>query len=130
MTRTHDRPTTDRRVTDAPGEQGPTVGTPTRRPDHGQAALLVVVGAATLLAASVAALSTIGTQLVDERRAQTAADAAALAALVGGRAGAAEFAARHGATLVSWERGPGPHEVTVVVTVGDTPATARASDAP
>jgi hypothetical protein len=41
-----------------------------------------------------------------------------------------DFASRHGAVLVTWSDGPGPHEVTVVVRVGDSTATARASDAP
>ncbi|MFK8022872.1 MAG: hypothetical protein AB8G26_02810 [Ilumatobacter sp.] len=128
---THRRHTHGRRVGDLPDEGAARLAACHRRyDDRGQAALLVVVVAATLLTAIIAALSMIGTQLIDERRAQTAADAAALAALAGGRSAAAEFAERHGATLVSWESGPGPQEVTVVVSVGASSATARATDAP
>jgi len=100
------------------------------RHDRGQAALLVVCVSAVLLVAVLAAASSMGRAVLDRQRAQTAADAAALASLEGGRAIAVDFASRHGAVLVTWSDGPGPHEVTVVVRVGDSTATARASDAP
>lgn len=92
--------------------------------------MLVVAVAAVLLVAMVVALAALGRTAVDRTRAQTAADAAALASLDGGRGAAASLAARHGASVVSWSRGPDPFEVTVTVRLGDTTATARASNAP
>ena len=59
----------------------------------------------------------MGGHLIDRTRAQTAADAAALGSVVGGRDAAEALADRHGATLVSFRRGPGPGRVTVVVRV-------------
>lgn len=100
------------------------------RSDSGQAAVLVVTVTAVLLVAIVVALGVMGRAAVDRTRAQTAADAAALASLDDGRPAAAAIAALHDADVVSWFRGPGPYEVTVVVRVGDTTATARASNAP
>lgn len=101
----------------------------TRR-DRGQAALLVVCMSAVLLVAVLVAAASMGRTILDRQRAQTAADAAALAALVGGREDAAEFAERHGGSLVSWRVGPTSDDVTVVVRVGESTATARATDAP
>ena len=100
--------------------------------DPGQAAVLVITVAAVLLVAVVLALGVMGRTAVDRTRAQTAADAAALASLDGGRSAAVSLAQQHGASVVTWFRGPGPAEVTVTVTVrlGDTTATARASNAP
>jgi hypothetical protein len=98
--------------------------------DRGQAAIAVVVVTATLFVVVMAALVTVGTRVVDRGRAQTAADAAALASLNGGRAAAVDLARRHGGTVVSWERGPSSDQVTVVVTVGRARATAAATDAP
>lgn len=92
--------------------------------------MLVVTVAAVLMVVSTMALGAMGRTVLDRTRAQTAADAAALASLDGGRAAAGELALRHGATVVAWSAGPGPFEVTVTVRVGDTTATARASDAP
>ena len=103
---------------------------PLRDRDDGQAAILVVVVSAVLLVAIVVALGTMGRTSLDRTRAQTAADAAALASFEGGRGEAALLAERNGATLVEWFRGPGPWEVTVTVRRGDTTATARASNAP
>jgi hypothetical protein len=76
------------------------------------------------------AAASMGRTVIDRQRAQTAADAAALASLDGGQIGAVEFATRHGGEVVSWRVGPGPDEVTVVVRVGAATAIARASDAP
>ena len=98
--------------------------------DVGQAAVLVVTVSAVLLVAIVLALGAMGRTAVDRTRAGTAADAAALASLEGGREAAETLASRHGATVVTWFRGPGPSEVTVTVRLGDTTATARASNAP
>lgn len=65
---------------------------------------------------------------IDHRRAQHAADAAALAGVTGGRSASAELAGANGATLVAWSRAG--REVTVVVRVDDRAATARATDGP
>ena len=98
--------------------------------DRGQSAVLLLVVVAVMGVALVAALASFGGAIQERSRAQTAADAAALASLDGGRGVAADFAAQHGATVVSWVRGPGPYKVTVVVRVGDATAIARASNAP
>jgi Flp pilus assembly protein TadG len=100
------------------------------REDRGQSAVLVLVVALALGIALLAALVDFGGVTQDRARAQTAADAAALASLDGGAVAAHDFAARHGATVVSWSRGPGDDEVTVRVRLGDSTATARASNAP
>ena len=102
-----------------------------RRDDVGQAAvllLLVVVVAVGI--ALMSALVEFGAVTQQRARAQTAADAAALASLDGGVSAAATYAERHGATVVSWSQGPESHQVTVVVRLGDTTATARATNAP
>ena len=88
----------------------------------------MVTVAAVLLVAVALAMATMGRTAVDRTRAQTAADAAALASLDGGRAAAHSLAHVHGAVVVTWFRGPGPAEVTVVVRIGETTATARASN--
>lgn len=98
--------------------------------DDGQAAVFVLVAVAVLFVVVSSALAAVGGHMVDRTRAQTAADAAALGSLSGGRAAAVRLAAAQDGDIVSWEAGPGPHEVTVVVRVGDLTATARASDAP
>ena len=119
--------------------QSPSIGSTTpltrpdidhRRGDRGQAAVLVVTVAAALMVAVVLALGAMGRTAVDRTRAHTAADAAALASLDGGRAAAVDLAQRHGASVLTWFRGPGPFEVTVTVRLGETTATARASNAP
>jgi Putative Flp pilus-assembly TadE/G-like len=98
--------------------------------DRGQAAVLFVVVVSMLFVVSITAVAVVGGRVVDRARAQAAADAAALGSLEEGRADAELLAARHGAVLVSWVRGPGPDEVTVTVRFGTATATARASDAP
>lgn len=100
------------------------------RSECGQSAVLVLVVVAMLGAVLAAALADFGAAVQQRARAQTAADAAALASLDGGRWAAERFAARHGAAVVTWHRGPGPFEVTVVVRLGDATATARASNRP
>ncbi|MGI9644696.1 MAG: pilus assembly protein TadG-related protein [Ilumatobacteraceae bacterium] len=107
----------------------PAATTPELHRDRGQAAILLVVVVVTLGIVLAAALADFGGHVLDRGRAQHAADAAALASLDGGVAAAGELARRNGAVLVSWQRGPGPDEVTVVVRVGDSTATARASNA-
>lgn len=96
--------------------------------DRGQAAVLVVIIGATLFVLMMTALSSLGSRVLDRVQAQTAADAAALASLDGGRQTADQIARTYGAIVISWWRGPGPDEVSVVVRVGDSTATARATD--
>lgn len=96
----------------------------------GQSAVVVVAVAAALLAIVLGALATMGRTSADRTRAQTAADAAALTSVDGGRHDATRLASAHGAVVVSWTRGPGRDEVTVIVRLGDVSATARATDAP
>ena len=98
--------------------------------DRGQAAVLLVVMATVLFVALSAASVTVGRRIIDRTRAQTAADAAALASLEGGPAAALRLAERHGATLVSVDFEPGSHRVSVVVSVGSASARADATDAP
>ena len=97
--------------------------------DRGQAAVLVLVLATVLFVSMSVALVDVGGRMIDRTRAQTAADAAALGAIVGGREAAARLAQRHGATLVSFARGPDARRVTVVVRLGTATADAAASDA-
>lgn len=94
------------------------------RGDAGQAmplAIAVIVVAAIL----TIAFGAMARDVIDAARAQTAADAAALASIEGGESGAAAIAGRHGGRLLSWSRSGA--SVTVVVQVGDAVATARAS---
>jgi hypothetical protein len=78
----------------------------------------------------VVGLASMGRTTIDRTRAQTAADAAALASLDGGRRAAVNLAGHHEAVVISWSRGPGVGEVSVVVRLGEVTATARASNAP
>jgi hypothetical protein len=110
--------------------------------------MLLVVAALAVVVMSV--LADAGVTARNRVQAQTAADAAALASLEGGRTAAAAMAAANGAVLVSWARvsagdsagdwgggsvggaggGLGGYVVTVVVRRGDSTATARASNTP
>ena len=87
------------------------------RPDRGQAAVLLVIVVVALATAMTTGLAQLGVDVRDRARAESAADAAALAAL-------------DGSTLVSWAPGPGPDGVTVVVRVGEATARASATDRP
>ena len=97
------------------------------RDDSGQAVPLVaaLVAMAAMLTVAVGAFAG---DIIDAARAQTAADAAALASLEGGRPAAARLAARHGATIQSWSRHADQARMSVRVTVrvGDAVRTARA----
>ena len=99
------------------------------RDRRGQAvplALVVVVLALVLMMA----IGSVGGLAVDASRARTAADAAALAAVEGGRPAAVRLAAEHGATLVAY-RASGPADdrlVTVRVRVGRATAAAAATN--
>jgi len=86
------------------------------------AAIIVVAAVLTIAFGSMAG------DVLDAARAQTAADAAALASIEGGRAAAGDLAARHGATVVSWSRRGAV--VEVAVQVGEAVAVARATGGP
>jgi len=101
-----------------------------KKRDRGQATLLVLIVATALCVSSATAMAGFGAHLIDRARAQTAADAAALASLTGGSSAAHTLAQRHGATLVEFSRGPDVGQVSVVVRLGDVTATAAATDAP
>lgn len=100
------------------------------RHDVGQAAAFVLIAITALAVALIGAIAQFGSLVLERSAAQTAADAAALAGVSGGRASALAVAAANGGRIVAWTVGPGPHEVTVTVRVGDVVASARASDAP
>ena len=95
--------------------------------DNGQAVVLLLA-VVVMAALSVVALGVFSQRIVDRGRAQTAADAAALAATEGGRAAAHRLAAGNGAVLISYaETGD---VVMVVVELNGERATARATDGP
>lgn len=98
------------------------------RADSGQAAVLAV-GVVALGAAALVATAHLGRSANDAARAQTAADAAALAGLHGFASGAASLAAANGGAVVSFSRRVGPvgPDVIVTVRVGRASASARAT---
>ena len=98
--------------------------------DRGQAAIMFVIVVVALAALAMAGLAQLGGTARDRVRAQSAADAAALASLDGGRAVAVRIAAANGATVVWWSAGPGEFEVTITVQVGEEIARASASNEP
>jgi hypothetical protein len=83
-----------------------------------------------LAVVAVVAIAELGGNVVDAGRARTAADAAALAGVEGGRDASAKMATLNGASLVSWSSRPDGAGVTVTVTVrvGRASATAAASN--
>ena len=97
------------------------------RRDNGQAVVLLLT-VVVMAALSVVAVGLFSQRIVDRGRAQTAADAAALAATEGGRAAAQRLAAGNGALLVGYaEAGD---VVTVVVELNGERVTARATSGP
>ena len=98
--------------------------------DRGQAVVVVLVIATVLFVVLSSALGAVGGRVIDRARAQTAADAAALAAFVGGLEAAETVAQRHGSVLVSLTHGPIAGHVTVVVRSGTATARAVATDGP
>ncbi len=102
----------------------------TSRDDRGQAVVMVVMIAAVLFITMSAALVAAGGRMIDRTRAQTAADAAALASLEGGRRAALELVERYDAELVAYNSTSDQGSVTVVVRVGEATASAAATDAP
>jgi Flp pilus assembly protein TadG len=87
--------------------------------------VLVITVAVVLVGLMAIGVAEVGRAMVLDQRAQTAADAAALAGAVGGRLAAAELARRNGAELVAFEQSG--WEVTVAVIVHSARATARAA---
>jgi hypothetical protein len=94
------------------------------RNEHGQAVPLAAALAA-IAAMLVVGIGVMAHDVGDAGRARSAADAAALAGVVGDRPAASALAAANGATLVAWAR-DGP-DVVVTVRVGSVTATARAT---
>lgn len=99
------------------------------RDDRGQAtplALVVIV----LAVVATLAIAHVGRLVVDAGRARTAADAAALAGVEGGRAAASRLAAEHHARITTWSSSGPPTAVVVTVTVvvGHARATASATN--
>jgi hypothetical protein len=101
-----------------------------RSRDSGQAAVFVVIVLTTIAIVLIMAVARLGTVVLERSAAQTAADAAALASLNGGRDAAVAVALANGGAVVSWSSGPAADEVVVTVRVGEEFATARATDAP
>jgi outer membrane lipoprotein SlyB len=94
---------------------------------RGQAVILLLA-VVVMAALAVVAVGQFAARIVDRGRAQTAADAAALAGTTGGQRAAGQLAADNGGHLLSYrQRGD---EVTVVVEVRGQRATARATDGP
>jgi hypothetical protein len=87
-----------------------------------------VIALTTLAVVIIMAIAQLGTVVLERSAAQTAADAAALAAVAGGRSAAEAVAHANGAAVVQLRAGL--HEVIVTVRIGDAVATARATDAP
>jgi hypothetical protein len=94
------------------------------RNERGQAVPLAaaLVAIAAMLVVGIGAMAD---DVGDAGRARAAADAAALAGVVGDRPASSALAAANGATLVAWSR-DGP-DVVVTVRVGSVTATARAT---
>ncbi|MGZ4671140.1 MAG: pilus assembly protein TadG-related protein [Ilumatobacteraceae bacterium] len=95
--------------------------------DRGQAVVLLLA-VVVMAALSVIAIGRFGSRVIDRGRAQTAADAAALAATSGGRPAAERLAGRNGGRLISYE--VSGDSVVVVVDVAGERAVARATDGP
>lgn len=100
--------------------------------DRGAALVLVVLVSVALTAAVLLALVPVLIEVTHRQQAQSAADAAALAGVTGGRPAAGRLAAANGAVLVAYAARVTGTGVTVTVTVGvgDQRATARATDEP
>ena len=109
---------------DARPEQRTTRGHDAVRPRRWRWCVVVVAVVATL------AIAQLGRTVVDAGRARTAADAAALAGVEGGRAASPQAGRRARRELVSWSSSGPPDAMTVDVTVrvGRARATAAASN--
>jgi hypothetical protein len=96
----------------------------TRASERGQAAPFAAAAAALAVVLTLA-IARLAGDLIDAARARTAADAAALAAVRGGRPATASLAAEHDASVIGWSRHG--RDVIVTVRVGHAVATARAT---
>lgn len=96
--------------------------------DRGSMLVFVMMVGVALTAAITLAMVPVLADLAERQQARSAADAAALAGVTGGRAEAASIAQRNDGVLVGWSRTG--REVTVEVRVGDQLAVARATDGP
>ena len=95
--------------------------------DRGQSVVLLLA-VVVMAALSVIAVGDFAARVVNRGQAQTAADAAALAATVGGRSAADRLATSNGGRLLGYiESGD---VVVVVVEVAGERAVARATDGP
>jgi hypothetical protein len=94
------------------------------RSERGQAVPLVA-GLIAVAGVLVLGIGVLAGDVADAGRARSAADAAALAGVRGGRTAAAQLAAANDATLVRWQRSG--NTVLVTVRVGDAVADARAT---
>ena len=92
--------------------------------ERGQA-LPLTAALVALAVVLVLGMGQLAGDVVDVGRARSAADAAALAGVRGGRAAATSLAARNGARLTSWRQDG--DDVVVTVRVGATSVTARAT---
>ncbi len=93
--------------------------------DHERGAVLPLVALSLVfLLVAVAIIVGVADRATRRARAQSAADASALAGVADGRGAAVRFAALNGAELVSYE--PGSNEVVVVVDFDGVRATAHA----
>jgi predicted MarR family transcription regulator len=99
-----------------------------RARDRGSMFVFTTLVGVAMCAAVTLALVPFLTDLVHRQRAQSAADAAALAGVTGGRAASDRLADANDGVVVAWTRDG--RAVTVTVTVGDRRATARATDEP
>ena len=95
--------------------------------DRGQAVVLLLA-VVVMAALSLVAVGMFSARIIDRGRAQTAADAAALAATTGGRSAAVRLASTNGAVVVGYSEEA--DVVTVVVEVDGETASARATDGP
>ncbi len=94
-------------------------------PSREQGAVTVLVGLSVVIAALLTlAVINLGVAATDRARAQTAADAAALAGVLEGRDGADQLATANDGRVIDYQ--DAGDEVQVRVEVGDAVATARA----
>lgn len=96
--------------------------------DRGSMMVLVMFVSVGIVAALTAAMMPMFGDLIDRQQARSAADAAALAGVTGGRPAASALAVSNDAVLVGWS--VDGRTVTVQVRLGDQVATARATDEP
>jgi hypothetical protein len=102
-----------------------------RSRDDGQAMGLLIIAVCLVMTMAVG-LASLSVGLVQRSRAQTAADAAAIAGALGGVGQATRAAARNGATVAAFTlvTDGDANTATVTVELGGKRATARASDTP